>query len=983
MDVDSNSASPPMSAEGLNSKNHTRTYQACGPCRERKVKCEMGPVDNPHEPPCARCRREKKNCVFSSTRRKRHRGNTDDGSVEDSEAGHISSVNGNGKRSRALTAERTFNFASPHGSRLARALTPGGGIGNPRPLQRPMVKHEDPEAEGHSFHIIKNSEVFGSTDGIGTLIDAAATMEERGRHSRTTSLTTPRPNMASMQNGNDHGRGHMRQPSKRVDPDLTTDPALKDIDAMTVLTNTWNRLRFVRAGYFTPVEGMQYVEYFYDNFASLTAVTLPNYRDPIQQVALLEQEPMLLITILTITSRYVKLRGHGGSVSRPTFIHEKMWAYLKSMVDRTVWAQEQFGGGFCGAGVEEARRIDPTSQQGLRTIGTVEALLLLTEWNPRALHFPPGDDDDSMLVPENPQHSMDGSSQTLVLNGTGGQRRDSWLEPIWRSDRMSWMLTNMALSLAFEIGIFETQSQEDLLKENPAMPPATVQAYFARKAYLKELLWVHYVQTSGRLEFIGKLPDGFLNSFHRATADQRVQNEVDRRLSRIEQDPNISFAPMGHFKEYERQDPQTVTLFFWQEIAAIMKAGNQTMFLNRSQTRDVISTGTYRKLLPIYQPLLLDWRHEFDRCQLIAEPVRLVLLVEYEYSRIYLHSLALHAIIQRCVSNTPVNRNVQPVAPDNNGRATSEASSSKSNGGAIAPGIVRKWMGADAPFIAEVIDGCRNILEIVKTLAAKGHLKHCPVRTYFRIIAGACFLLKCPDDILQTLALGDYAGEVQKSINLLREAADAMRNSVVDDVHIGLRFAEACDTVTRRVESNFVRVAAGQGATAGASRAHSQSPAVGGSPRMGTPNGVQMPPTTAHPANNAHWSNDYSGLTSMPQDGAFSMGYNGNGHNAFSLNGADAYDPNTMTIMPPPEFPYPYDGTFGNHNPGFNGIQLGTADNAAYMNDQDWLAIDLTPLAQVSSGAEVVATHLGPEVNGFDMLDQLLLQGETSHTDRF
>jgi hypothetical protein len=104
--------------------------------------------------------------------------------------------------------------------------------------------------------------------------------------------------------------------------------------------------------------------------------------------------------------------------------------------------------------------------------------------------------------------------------------------------------------------------------------------------------------------------------------------------------------------------------------------------------------------------------------------------------------LALHAIIQRCVSNTPVNRNVQPVVPDGNGRATSEASSNKSNGGAIAPGVVRKWMGIDGPFIAEVIDGCRNVLEIVKLLAAKGHLKHCPVRTYFRIIAGACFLLK-------------------------------------------------------------------------------------------------------------------------------------------------------------------------------------------------------------------------------------------------
>jgi hypothetical protein len=121
--------------------------------------------------------------------------------------------------------------------------------------------------------------------------------------------------------------------------------------------------------------------------------------------------------------------------------------------------------------------------------------------------------------------------------------------------------------------------------------------------------------------------------------------------------------------------------------------------------------------------------------------MRLVLTIEYEYSRTYLHSLALQAVIQRCVSNTPVNRNVQPVASEGNGRATSE-SSNKSNGGAIAPGIVRKWMGTDGPYIAEVIDGCRNVFEAVKTLAAQGHLKHCPVRTYFRIMSSAALLLK-------------------------------------------------------------------------------------------------------------------------------------------------------------------------------------------------------------------------------------------------
>lgn len=49
---------------------HKRVYQACIPCRKRKVKCDLGSVDNPNAPPCVRCRRESKDCYFSVTRRK-------------------------------------------------------------------------------------------------------------------------------------------------------------------------------------------------------------------------------------------------------------------------------------------------------------------------------------------------------------------------------------------------------------------------------------------------------------------------------------------------------------------------------------------------------------------------------------------------------------------------------------------------------------------------------------------------------------------------------------------------------------------------------------------------------------------------------------------------------------------------------------------------------------------------------------------------
>lgn len=52
------------------SREYQRAYKACISCRQRKAKCELG-VDAdglPLGPPCSRCRREQKQCVFSEKR---------------------------------------------------------------------------------------------------------------------------------------------------------------------------------------------------------------------------------------------------------------------------------------------------------------------------------------------------------------------------------------------------------------------------------------------------------------------------------------------------------------------------------------------------------------------------------------------------------------------------------------------------------------------------------------------------------------------------------------------------------------------------------------------------------------------------------------------------------------------------------------------------------------------------------------------------
>jgi hypothetical protein len=120
---------PTQSAHQPQPPQHKRVYQACIPCRRRKVRCDLGSVDDPHEPPCVRCRRESKECYFSATRRKRK---VDEGPLDDAEQDDYILRN----------ARKQLRGGSPPPSLDRRLysdvpLTPGGSHGRSQPLRRP------------------------------------------------------------------------------------------------------------------------------------------------------------------------------------------------------------------------------------------------------------------------------------------------------------------------------------------------------------------------------------------------------------------------------------------------------------------------------------------------------------------------------------------------------------------------------------------------------------------------------------------------------------------------------------------------------------------------------------------------------------------------------------------------------------------------------------------------------------------------------
>ncbi|KAH0558434.1 hypothetical protein GP486_004913 [Trichoglossum hirsutum] len=642
------------------------------------------------------------------------------------------------------------------------------------------------------------------------------------------------------------------------------------------------------------------------------------------------------------------------------------------MIERMVWGQEQFGGGFCGAGADEDGDAPNSStapwrglrRGSLRTLGTVEGLMLLTEWHPRALHFPPGDDAHELVMKETKninRYSTDnadgdtGNNERRTFEGIGGRRIENWLEPAWRSDRMCWMLLGNALALSFELGVFDDIDDTTSFGGEVYRPEFESLAYRRRAHRVQKLLLVYVTQLSGRLGWTNMVPRHISKSAFFKTPGQSFGERQQAQQKH-----------KGELPETDGEQEDTMTA--WIELTTLLKSGNELLFPSRKQTRELIRSGKYVAMLEHFQPLLRSWRNDFDKLN-IPSHMRHILIIEYEYLRVYINSLALQAVVERCTNKAGNNAYIQTSNPNS------------SSGGAISPNprsygsvpfsTLINLYGGDQEYVKEVVDASRSLLQtVVEGLLPGDYLKHAPVRTYFRIISGAMFLLK-------TFALGAKEDEVAISLSLMDRAISALRNCIVDDVHLGNRFADLLDTLTQRIRARFVRMA---GNHSGTSRRDSHSPAPN-TGRHQTPQRYQQ----AHglPQSGYQWSGgayDMSGLNGNAAANGADDHPTPNPLVGISTESIDAADPN-VSIMPPPSFVFT--PSYENGNTGGGGGSLENNQNQSYtpnfgLDDSgyipDWLALPLDNLLNTSYG--VSQTEVGPDVGGYDLLEILLSEME-------
>jgi hypothetical protein len=249
-------------------------------------------------------------------------------------------------------------------------------------------------------------------------------------------------------------------------------------------------------------------------------------------------------------------------------IHERLWDHCQHLILRIMLGQEK------------------GSDAKTRTLGTIQALLLLTEWNPRRMHFPPPNDgwDGDLLM----SSIVEEDERNMAQRNTA---RGRWLEdvinPARRSGRMSWMLVGCAMSLAFEFGILEDMERSSSISDERIQ-----MSQFPSR--IKRLLYLYSEQLSSRLGLRSMIPQAL---GHGVFTNRNNKNG-----------------------NTEDENDWHVCVTGWMELSRLVKSASDMLFPSAAFTTEILQSGRYVSLIGHFQPLLTAWHDKFGLTCGMFEP---------------------------------------------------------------------------------------------------------------------------------------------------------------------------------------------------------------------------------------------------------------------------------------------------------------------------------------------------------------------------
>lgn len=122
------------------------------------------------------------------------------------------------------------------------------------------------------------------------------------------------------------------------------------------------------------------------------------------------------------------------------------------------------------------------------------SLLLLSEFHPKSMHFPPRDDDGEILIPA----EEDWTDTDLDTTNDKDITLSGWSEPVARSDQMCRSLIGMAYILAYELGIFGDYANGIVPVEKRIQTHSSTANQRLREERVERALYIFTTQASGR-----------------------------------------------------------------------------------------------------------------------------------------------------------------------------------------------------------------------------------------------------------------------------------------------------------------------------------------------------------------------------------------------------------------------------------------------------------------------------------------------------
>jgi hypothetical protein len=252
-----------------------------------------------------------------------------------------------------------------------------------------------------------------------------------------------------------------------------------------------------------------------------------------------------------ISSRWFILPGPGG-LARSHFIHQRLWQYCELLIRRVMLGQEKHSTG------------------KIRTLGTIEALLLIADWHPRALHFPPETEgwDSELISPDYDRRNRIHHQGRVPLI----RWREDVFEPAKRSERMSWMLLGLASSLSYELGLYCQSSARSVGAESCEM---------TRRVYIERLLYNRMTQLATQLG--------------RPTLIS--ENYEFNNMDRIMTDTSVP--------------PRQLYLELWTELTRLARMATSILFQSTDTIKDLVLKDRHAIILEQLDPFFAKWQERF------------------------------------------------------------------------------------------------------------------------------------------------------------------------------------------------------------------------------------------------------------------------------------------------------------------------------------------------------------------------------------